>query len=123
MTTLAIVFQVVIALGIFNVWLLRRDRPTAFRPEGANSIAEEFKRYGFPDWVRVTVGSTKVVLAVLLLAGIVFAQVAFPAAALMSMLMAAAIVAHVRVRDPLIKAAPAFLMLVMSMVVAVTYAG
>lgn len=123
MTTFAVICQVVIALGIFNVWIIRRDRSTPFRPEGAGDIAEEFRRYGFPDWFRVVIGSTKVMLAILLLVGVFFAQVALPAAALMALLMVGAIVAHVRVQDPPMKSMPALAMLVMSVVVVVTYAA
>ena len=117
MTTLAIIAQIVIALGIFNVWLLRRDRATPYRPEGASNMKEEFRRYGLPDWARVAVGSTKVTLAVLLLVGVLFAPLAVAAAALMGLLMLSAIAAHVRVGDPWVKSAPAFLMLTLSALV------
>ena len=120
MSLIASIAQIVIALGIFNVWILRRDRATPYRPQGANSISEEFERYGLPAWAETVVGSTKLTLAVLLLVGLVFSQVTLPAAALMSALMAGAVIAHVRVRDPLVKAAPAFVMLMLSTFVVVT---
>lgn len=119
MTTIAIIAQIVIALGIFNVWIIRRDRSTPYRPEGASNMEEEFRRYGFPDWVRLSVGSTKVVLAVLLLVGVVFAPLAVGAAALMGVLMIAAVAAHVRVGDPWMKAVPATLMLTLSAIVVI----
>ena len=119
MLTLAIVCQIVIALGIFNVWVLRRDRATAYRPEGATNLRDEFARYGFPDWVRKLVGTAKLSLAVLLLIGVFFTPIAAPAAAIMALLMISAIAAHVRVRDPLTKSMPAFLLLLLSTVVVV----
>ncbi|MEX2467296.1 MAG: DoxX family protein [Gemmatimonadota bacterium] len=121
MTFVAVAAQIIIAFGIFNVWIFRRDRPTRYRPEGARSIAEEFERYGLPDWVRVVVGSTKLALAAALLVGVIYAQVAVPAALLMGVLMLGAIAAHVRVRDPLVKALPALGMLLLSGVVVVAY--
>lgn len=121
MTTVAIICQIIIALGIFNVWILRRDRATPFRPDGAGSIEEEFERYGLPEWAHLLVGSTKLTLAVLLLVGVAFAPVAAPAAAMMALLMLGAVAAHIRVRDPLVRAAPAFAMLVLSMLVVVSY--
>lgn len=121
MSFIAAAAQIIIALGIFNVWILRRDRPTGYRPDGAGSIAEEFERYGFPDWVRAAVGSTKLALAAALLVGVVYAQVAVPAAVLMGALMFGAIVAHVRVRDPLVKSLPALGMLLLSGIVVVAY--
>lgn len=122
MTTLAIIAQVVIALGIFNVWLVRRDRPTPYRPDGAENMAEEFRRYGLPDWVRTAVGITKVSLAALLLVGILFTPVAVGAATLMALLMVSAVAAHIRVGDPLVKAMPAFLMLTLSAIVVLGHA-
>ena len=120
MTTLAIVAQVIIALGIANVWIIRRNRPTPYRPEGARDIREEFARYGLPKWAPAAVGTTKLVLAVLLLIGVVYAEVAVPAAAGMAALMVGAVWAHASVRDPLIKAVPALTMLTLSLLVVVT---
>jgi hypothetical protein len=121
MAIIAVAAQIIIALGIVNVWIVRRDRPTEFRPDGAGSIEEEFERYGFPDWVRVVVGSTKLALAAALLVGVVYAQVAVPSAVLMGVLMLGAIAAHVRVRDPLVKSLPAVGMLLLSGIVVVAY--
>lgn len=123
MTTLAILAQIILAVGIFNVWVVRRDRATAFRPDGAASLEEEFERYGFPAWFHTVIGSTKIALAVLLLVGIFVTAAAAPAASLLALLMVGAIGAHVRVRDPLVKSAPAFMMLVLSLVVVAGYAG
>ena len=64
-------------------------------------------------------GTTKLSLAALLLIGIVFPPIAAPAAAIMALLMISAIAAHVRVRDPLTKSVPAFLLLLLSTVVVV----
>ena len=114
METLSIVLQVVIALGIVNVWLVRSGRSTPYRPEGATSLAEEFDRYGLPGWVRQSVGAAKLALAAALVIGVFVTPIALPAAALVALLMAAAIGAHVRVGDPWIKSMPASLMLAMS---------
>jgi uncharacterized membrane protein YphA (DoxX/SURF4 family) len=117
MSSLALVAQIVVALGIFNVWILRRNRPTPYRPDGAGNMEEEFRRYGLPDWVRVAVGFTKVSLAVLLLVGVLFTPLAVGAATLMALLMVSALIAHVRVGDPWVKSMPAFVMLTLSAVV------
>lgn len=119
MTTLAIIAQVIIALGIFNVWIIRRDRPSPYRPDGASNMEEEFERYGLPDWVRLAVGSTKVALALLLLFGVLFTPLATAAAAAMAFLMISAVVAHVRVGDPWTKAVPAAVMLALSAIVVI----
>ena len=123
MESLAIVLQVVIAAGIANVWLLRSGRPTPFRPDGANSMAEEFRRYGLSDRTRVLVGGAKLSLAAALLGGILFSPVAQVAAAIVALLMAGAVLAHVRVRDPWFKATPALFMLLMSVTVVLVYSA
>jgi hypothetical protein len=119
--SIAIACQVVIALGIFNVWILRRDRPTPYRPDGASDIADEFRRYGLPDGTWKLVGAVKVLLATLLLVGVFVPAVAPWAAGALALLMLSAVGAHVRVRDPLIKAMPALAMLVLCTVVLVSY--
>ncbi len=119
MTTLAIVSQALIAAGIFNVWVVRRNRATPYRPDGAANIEEEFRRYGLPDWARHVVGASKLVLAALLVIGIFFTPVAAPAAAAMALLMIGAISAHIRVSDPWVRSLPAFAMLLLSTLVVV----
>lgn len=121
MSTLAIACQIIVALGIFNVWLVRRDRPTPYRPEGAGNIKEEFRRYGLPSWAWIAVGVAKVSLAVLLLVGVFVPAVAPIAGGAMALLMVSAIAAHIRVNDPPVKSLPAFLMLLLSTVVVVAY--
>lgn len=123
MTTLAIIAQIIIALGIFNVWIIRRDQPSPYRPDGASNMEEEFERYGLPDWVRLAVGSTKVTLAVLLLVGLLFAPLAMGAAAVMGLLMLSAVVAHIRVGDPWSKSVPAAVMLTLSALVVIGHSA
>jgi hypothetical protein len=121
-TLIAITFQVVIALGIINVWVFRQNKETPWRPDGARSMAEEFRHYGLPDWVRPVVGAAKLGLAALLIVGVWQPSVSAPAAGAMALLMTAAVVAHLRVHDPLSKAVPSFALLCMSLVVFAAYA-
>jgi hypothetical protein len=118
MNQISTVVQIIIAAGIVNVWLLRFGKSTPYRPEGANSLKEEFAKYGLPDAVRVAVGGAKLTLAALLVAGIWYPQVAAWAGAGMAVLMLGAIGFHVRVGDPPVKSLPALLMFVMSAFVA-----
>lgn len=120
---IAIAAQILIALGIVNVWILRRNQPTPFRPEGSEGIKDEFRRYGFPDWTWKAVGLTKLSLAALLLVGIAVPAVASIAAGAMAMLMVGAIGAHLRVSDPLVKSLPAFAMLLLCTVVVLSYSA
>jgi hypothetical protein len=118
MRTLAIIGQIVIALGIVNVWLLRAGKPTPWRPEGARNMAEEFQRYGLPDWMRKLVGALKLMLAALLVVGIWYPPVAAGAAIAMAVLMAGAVGSHLKVRDPLQKSLPSFSLLLLSLFIA-----
>ena len=121
MMTFASICQVVIAAVIFNVWILRRDRPTPYRPDGADTLKEEFAVYGFPDWVRVGVGISKLLLASLMVIGLFVIPVARVSSGLLALLMLAAIAAHIKVGDPLIKAMPELFMEAMCTFVFYTY--
>jgi uncharacterized membrane protein YphA (DoxX/SURF4 family) len=118
---ITIACQVLIALGIFNVWILRRNRPTQFRPDGAAGIEDEFRRYGFPSWTWRAVGVTKVSLASLLLVGIALPAISPFAAGALALLMLVAIGAHLRVSDPPAKAMPALLMLALCTFVVISH--
>ena len=119
--SIAILCQILIALGIFNVWILRRNRATPYRPDGAAGIEEEFRAYGLPSWMWKAVGATKVTLAILLLIGVAVPAIAPLAAGAMALLMLSAIGAHIRVSDPAVKSLPALAMFVLCTVVLVSY--
>jgi uncharacterized membrane protein YphA (DoxX/SURF4 family) len=113
------VVQVVIALGIYNVWLVRFGKSTSWRGGTARNLKEEFEVYGLPGWFMGVVGFLKLLFATLLIAGIWFPVVTRPAAAGMAALMLGAVAMHVKVKDPLIRSLPALTMLVLSVTVAV----
>lgn len=110
--------QVVIALGLLNVWLLRTGKASPWRGGGATNIHEEFAVYGLPAWAPGVVGGLKVGLALLLLAGIWLPVVTRPAAIGVAVLMVGAIAMHVKVGDAPQKSLPAAVLLVLSLVVA-----
>lgn len=112
--TLVIIFQVVIALGIVNVWILRFNKSTAYRGGNAESMKEEFEAYGLSETVMKVVGFLKLSFAALLIVGIWYPMVVVPAAAGMLLLMVGALLMHVKIGDEPIKSLPALLMLVMS---------
>ena len=70
MSIIAILFQIVIALGIFNVWLLRSSRATPYRGKDAPSLKSEFAAYGLSESIFYTVGVLKLAAALMLLLGI-----------------------------------------------------
>ena len=116
---IATIVQIVVALSIYNVWLLRSGRATNWRGGEAKNMREEFAIYGLPGWFMGMVGFLKLTFATLLLAGVWFPALTTPAAIGMVVLMAGAVSMHVKVRDPALKSLPAFTMLAMSAFVAV----
>lgn len=117
METVGIIAQIIVALGIFNVWLLRYNRSTPWRGGDAANMKEEFEVYGLPGWLVGVVGGLKVLFAVLLIVGIWWPVVTNAAALGVALLMLGAVSMHVKVRDPLEKSLPAFSMLVLSLII------
>lgn len=117
MEVLVLASKLIIALGLLNVWLLRNQRPSAWRGLNAQNMREEFAAYGLPSWAMGVVGFFKVALAILLLGSIWRPVVARPAALGVAILMIGAVAMHLKVRDPLKKSVPALLLLGLSSVV------
>jgi uncharacterized membrane protein YphA (DoxX/SURF4 family) len=117
MSTFAIstTLQVIDALGLLNVWLVRAKASTAYRGGSAQSLKEEFATYGLPDWTFYVVGILKVGSAILLLLGIWVKSpdLVRPPALIVAGLMVGALAMHAKVKDPLTKSLPALAMLLM----------
>mgnify|MGYP001346683755 CR=1 FL=1 len=115
---LVTLLQLTIALVIMAVWLVRPKMETSYRAGDATNIFEEFEVYGLPNWSVYLVGGIKLSLAILLIVGIWYSSVVQYAALGMGILMAGAIICHLKTReDPLSRATPASLMLVMCIIV------
>ena len=110
--------QAFIALAMFDVWLLRYNRPQRARGGDAQTMAEEFRVYGLPDWFRNVVRVLKLTAGTLMVVGIWSAQAALVAGVLLVVLMGGAIAMHIKVRDPLLKSIPATTFFVLSALVA-----
>ena len=119
MESLILVCQLVIALGLLNVWLLRVGRPTSWRGGDAKNMREEFIAYGLPPWFMWAIGFVKVTLAILLIVGLWINSISRPAAIGVAVLMLGAVAMHVKVGDPWKKSLPAISLLVLCLVVAI----
>jgi len=119
MDSIVLFLQILIALGIFNVWLVRSGKATSWRGGEAKNMKEEFAVYGLPGWFVGFIGFFKLFFAASLIAGIWFPVLTQPAAIGMAILMLGAVSMHFRVKDPPIKSLPAFTMLVLSVLVVV----
>mgnify|MGYP003487906582 FL=1 len=116
MEWIKIAIQLIIAVSIFNVWIIRFGKPTSWRGGSAKSMKEEFEAYGLPEWFMKLMGFLKLTLAALLIAGIFVPDLIKPAAIGMAVLMLGAIVMHIKVKDSLVKSFPAFSFLVLSLI-------
>lgn len=107
MHNLTISLQALVAASVFFVWVTRYA-----------NIVQEFKQYGLPNWLRDLVGILKINFSLMLLLGIERPFFAVMGGLGIAILMGAAFVTHLRVRNPAFKMLPSLTLLVFSMVIA-----
>ncbi len=117
MSPILILLQVFVALGIYNVWIIRARKATSYRGGDAKTIVEEFKNYGLPSVFVPIVGGLKLLAATCLIAGIWFPELVIPSAGLITFLMLGAVAMHIKVKDPIFKALPAAGMLLLNLII------
>lgn len=111
------ILQIILTLGLINVWLVRFHKPTKYRGKGAGNMEQEFRAYGLPTWFMYLIGAAKMIIAALLVIGLWIPVVVLPAAAVLAVLMIGAVSMHIKVRDACIRMMPALGMLAMSVAV------
>ena len=109
--------QIIAALGIFNVWLLRFGQDTEYRGGNASNMREEFVVYGLPTVALYIIGFLKIVSAIGLIAGIFLPLLIAPSAILLATLMIGALVMHFKIKDPIKRSIPALIMLTLCVVI------
>lgn len=112
------IFQLVIGLGLLNVWLLRTNKATAWRGGDSKNMREEFAVYGLSPAIMKLIGFLKVSLGLCLILGLWLTYLTQPAAIAVAALMAGAVAMHIKVKDPLRSSIPALTLLVLAIVVA-----
>ncbi len=112
MFKLAILAQVIVALSVVYVWVVRLP-----------NVQSEFHEYGLPDLLRNTIGATKIALSTLLIAGIWYPSLVLIPAALMALLMLCAQYFHFKARHPWQKYMPSLALLLLSLFVVAVYSG
>lgn len=115
MQTALIILQLIVGLGIYNVWLLRPHMQTAYRGRGAPNLKAEFIAYGLPVWFMYVAGAIKLAAATAILLGVWYTALLAPGALVLAVMMAGALAMHLKVRDSFTRLMPALLMLLMSM--------
>ena len=74
-------------------------------------MKDEFAVYRLPEWSVWAVGGCKVLLSLSLLTGLLYEELVKPTAVALSFFMLAAVWMHLKIRrDSLLKAAPAYLL-------------
>ena len=116
--TIRMLVQVLVALGIFNVWLIRFGKSTKWRGGDAQDMRAEFEVYGLPGWFMILIGTAKVILACCLIAGFWSLTITRPAAMGLAALMLGAVTMHIKAGDPIMKSLPAIGVFAMSLFVA-----
>ena len=122
---LIMILQLLIAIGLINVWLFRFNKATAYRGGNAKNMKEEFIEYGLPVWLMYLVGIAKVAIAGMLIFSfwifmneikeyLDFAKnLLFYNLLALAVLMIGALLMHVKVKDPIKKSYPALSILFM----------
>ncbi|EHQ01195.1 DoxX family protein [Gillisia limnaea] len=113
-----IVLKVIVGLSILNVWLIQPKKPTKWRGGNAKTIVEEFKVYGLSKSFCYVIGFLKVGLALILLASIQFEALTLIGSLGLTGLLLGSIIMHIKVKDELYKSFPAFLFIVMNLIIA-----
>lgn len=111
--TLIMILQLVIAIGLINVWLLRFNKATDYRGGDAKNMKEEFIAYGLPVWLMYLVGAMKIAIAFMLVLSFWVEQLLLYNLIALASLMIAALMMHVKVKDPIKKSYPALSILFM----------
>ncbi len=105
---LAITLQALVAASVFFVWVVRYP-----------NIVAEFHQWKLPDWLRDSVGIAKLTFSVMLLIGIDRGQFAIGGGIGLSLLMVAAFITHLRVKNPIVKMLPSLTLLALSLLIVV----
>ncbi|PDH47691.1 MAG: hypothetical protein CND26_01650 [Bacteroidetes bacterium MED-G13] len=110
---LILILQLLISIGLINVWFFRFNKATEFRGGNAKNMREEFQAYGLPAWSMYLVGAAKVVIAILLIVSIWFKELLVYNLLALAVLMIGAVLMHIKVKDPIKKSYPALSILFM----------
>lgn len=114
---LSSILQVIVGLGLLNVWLVRPRSATGYRGGSAQNLKEEFAVYGLPEWTFYLVGGLKIISGVLLIIGVWVPSLVRLPAAVIAVLMVGALVMHAKAKDPVKKYLPALSVLLMSVAI------
>ena len=95
--------QLIVAISVIYVWTFRYK-----------NVVKEFVKFNLSGLVRNLTGTTKTILATLLIAGIWYPALTYPVAIGMAIMMIMAQIFHQKVSSTIIKRIPSFILLLLS---------
>ncbi|EAR12915.1 hypothetical protein PI23P_09815 [Polaribacter irgensii 23-P] len=113
-----IALKIIVSISILNVWLLQKNKATKWRGGTAKTIFEEFEVYGFSKQFCYIIGTLKVALALILLISIQLDALTLIGSLGLSLLLFGSILAHIKIKDIWYKSFPAFLFIVLNLIIA-----
>tara|TARA_Y100000385_G_scaffold202254_1_gene209528 strand:- start:1195 stop:1572 length:378 start_codon:yes stop_codon:yes gene_type:complete len=113
-----IALKLIVGLSILNVWLIQPNKPSKWRGGDATTITEEFSVYGLSKTFYYIVFAVKVGLAILLLVSIKYDIFSLYSSIGLAALLGGSIAMHLKVKDALFKSFPAFLFMIMNLIIA-----
>jgi len=113
-----IFLKIIVGVSIINVWLIQPNKPSKWRGGDATTITEEFSVYGLSKTFYYIVFAVKVGLAILLLVSIKYDVFSLYSSIGLAALLGGSIAMHLKVKDALFKSFPAFLFMVMNLIIA-----
>ena len=113
-----IALKIIVGISIINVWLIQPNKPSKWRGGDATTIIEEFNVYGLSKTFYKIIFVVKVGLAVLLLVSIKYDLLTLCSSLGLASLLLGSIAMHFKVKDALFKSFPAFLFMVLNLVIA-----
>ena len=96
-------FQIAVATSVFFVWTFR-----------IHNVIKEFEQFGFNEIQRSLIGASKLCLSTLLIVGIWYSNMVFIPSCLMACFMIGAQYYHFKIKDPVVKYIPSFILLMFS---------
>ena len=107
METISNIFQILVAVSVYIVWIFRY-----------HNVLAEFEQFGFSDYFRNFVGAAKISLSALLLLGLCYQELNLYASLGMAFFMLSAHITHIKVGNPFTQRIPSLLFLLMCLFVA-----
>ena len=104
------VLQIITASSILFVWVVRYE-----------NIITEFQQYQLPVWLRDLVGILKLSFSIMLLAGIYDEKFKYLGSSGLILLMLAALLTHVKMKNSFYKALPSLTLLVFSTIILMSH--